>query len=241
MALPSSCARRRDRAYSPSGWATSTGGQQRMHWPHFLAYLTGIVDQALLLRNEYVATEHRMLRNQLTGRVHLTDGERKALAESGRQLGKKALKEGATLVKPDTILAWHRQLVAHKCVGSQKRPSAGRPTSDAELEALWWCAWPKQIAPGGMIVSSERRRTWLHDQRANGGQHPQAPCHSTRSRTLADEHLARGHPHTSGGAGGHRLLHGGGLDVAWTCDLRQPLVYPDQPQRGPCRRADAAA
>jgi putative transposase len=90
----------------------------------------------LLLRNEYLATENRILRNQIKGRVPLCDGERKALAEIGRKLGKKALKEVATLVKPDTILAWHRHLVALKFGGSQKRRSAGRPTLDAELEAL---------------------------------------------------------------------------------------------------------
>ena len=60
-----------------------------MDWKHLLAYITGTVDQALLLRNEYLVTENRMLRNQITGRVRLTDGERKTLAEIGQKLGKK--------------------------------------------------------------------------------------------------------------------------------------------------------
>ena len=54
-----------------------------MDWKMLLAYITGSVDQALLLRNEYVVTENRILRKQLTGRVPLTDGERKTLAEIG--------------------------------------------------------------------------------------------------------------------------------------------------------------
>ena len=61
------------------------------------------------MRNEYLVTENRILRNQITGRVRLTDGERKALAEIGQKLGKKALEAVATIVKPDTVLAWHRQ------------------------------------------------------------------------------------------------------------------------------------
>jgi hypothetical protein len=65
-----------------------------MDWKHLLAYITGTVDQALLLRNEYLVTENCILRNQLTGRVRLTDGERKTLAVIGQKLGKKALEEG---------------------------------------------------------------------------------------------------------------------------------------------------
>ena len=70
-----------------------------------LAYITGSVEEDLLLRNEYLVVENRILCGQLQGRVRLSDGERKTLAAIGKQLGKKALAEVATLVKPDTILA----------------------------------------------------------------------------------------------------------------------------------------
>jgi transposase InsO family protein len=107
-----------------------------MDWTHLLAYITGTVDQALLRRNEYLVTENRILRNQITGRVRLTDRERMTLAAIGQQLGKKALEEVATIVKPDTILAWHRRLVAKKFDGSTQRKAPGRPMIDQELEAL---------------------------------------------------------------------------------------------------------
>src|SRR6266404_1995616 len=92
--------------------------------------------QELLLRNEYLVTENRILRNQITGRMRLTDGERKTLAAIGQKLGKQALKEVATIVKPDTILGWHRKLVAQKFDGSPQRKAPGRPMIDQELEAL---------------------------------------------------------------------------------------------------------
>ena len=98
-----------------------------MDWKHLLAYMTGSVDQEILLRNEYLVVENRILRTQITGRVRLSDGERKTLAEIGIKLGKQALEEIATVVKPDTILAWHRKLIAKKFDGSQKRQSLGRP------------------------------------------------------------------------------------------------------------------
>jgi putative transposase len=103
-----------------------------MDWKTLLAYSTGTVDQELLLRPEYLGTENRILRQQINGRVQLSDGDRKTLAEIGRRLGRKALEEVASIVKPDTILAWHRTLVAQKCDGSQQRKTPGRPIIDQE-------------------------------------------------------------------------------------------------------------
>jgi len=78
-----------------------------MDWKHLLAHITGTVDQELLLRNEYLVTENRILRDQLKGRLRLSNGERKALADLGQKLGKQAMQEVAKIVKPDTILGWH--------------------------------------------------------------------------------------------------------------------------------------
>ena len=71
-----------------------------------LAYITGSVDEELRLRNEYLVTENRILRDQLQGRVRLTDSERVSLAEIGKRLGRKALEEVVQIVRPETILGW---------------------------------------------------------------------------------------------------------------------------------------
>jgi putative transposase len=120
-------------------------------WKHLLAYITGTVDQELLLRNEYLVTENRILCNQLKGRVRLNDGERQALAEIGYRLGKQALQDVATIVKPDTILGWHRTLVAKKFDGSTQRQSPGRPKIDPELEAL-------------VVRMAQANRSWGYDR-----------------------------------------------------------------------------
>src|SRR5713101_7341224 len=122
-----------------------------MDWKHLLAYITGTVDQELLLRNEYLVTENRLLRNQITGRMQLTDGERKTLAEIGQKLGKQALKEIATIVTPDTILGWHRKLVAQKFDGSTQRKALSRPMIDPELEAL-------------IVRMAQENRSWGYDR-----------------------------------------------------------------------------
>jgi putative transposase len=75
-----------------------------MSWTTLLAYITGTVDQELLVRNEYLVTENRILRNQIKGRLRLNEGERKALAEIGQKLSRQALQEVSQIVKPDTIL-----------------------------------------------------------------------------------------------------------------------------------------
>jgi transposase InsO family protein len=122
-----------------------------MDWKTLLAYITGTVDQELLLRNEYLVTENRILRNQIKGCVRLSDGERKSLAEIGYKLGKKALEEVAKIVKPDTILGWHRKLVAQKFDGSQQRKSPGRPTIAKEVEDL-------------VVRMAQDNRSWGYDR-----------------------------------------------------------------------------
>jgi hypothetical protein len=107
-----------------------------MNWKRLLAYITGSVDAELLLRNEYLATENRILRAQLPGRLQLSDSERIGLAEIGRRLSRTALAEVAQIVRPETILAWHRRLVARKFDGSKRRSTPGRPPTALEIEKL---------------------------------------------------------------------------------------------------------
>ncbi|MEE9266316.1 MAG: helix-turn-helix domain-containing protein [Gammaproteobacteria bacterium] len=107
-----------------------------MEWARILAYITGTVDQELLLRNEYLATENRILRAQIKGRLLLSDAEKKTLADIGYRLGRKALEDVANTAKPDTILGWYRRLVARKFDGSKARRYPGRPRIEPELEDL---------------------------------------------------------------------------------------------------------
>jgi putative transposase len=63
----------------------------------------------------YLIEENRILRAQLRGRrLRLTDEDRCRLARRGRRLGRQVLRQVATIATPDTILRWHRQLIARK-------------------------------------------------------------------------------------------------------------------------------
>jgi putative transposase len=105
-------------------------------WIRLLAYVTGGVNQELLLRNEYLAAENRILRAKLPPRLRLSDPERVTLAEIGKRLGRRVLRDVACVAKPDTILAWYRRLVAQKFDGSKQRQYPGRPGVSPEVEAL---------------------------------------------------------------------------------------------------------
>ena len=92
-----------------------------MDWKTLLAYITGSVDQELLLRNEYLVTENRILRNQITGRIRLNDGERKALAvdknfSATRQGWSKGIGGGDTFMK-----------LCASSSGCETRPAKGEP------------------------------------------------------------------------------------------------------------------
>src|SRR5258708_32015089 len=68
-----------------------------MDWARILAFATGMVDQELLARIEYLAAENRILKAQLKGRLQLSDAERPTLRELGHRLSRKALDEVGTV------------------------------------------------------------------------------------------------------------------------------------------------
>ena len=106
-----------------------------MPWKRMLAYVTGEIEESLLLRIEYLLEENRILRNQLQKRIRLTDPERRVLAEKAVALGK-LMADTVSIVKPETILKWHRRLVARKFDGSKFRKRPGRPPIKADIEEL---------------------------------------------------------------------------------------------------------
>ena len=118
-------------------WAV---GMRNKKWVRLLAYVTGSVNQELLLQNEYLAAENRILRAKLPSTLRLSDPERATLAEISKRLGRQALRQVACVAKPDTVLAWYRKLVAQKFDGSKHRQYPGR----LELPPTWrrwWCEW----------------------------------------------------------------------------------------------------
>ena len=77
-----------------------------------LIAVAGWMDQRQLQMIDYLREENRVLREQLGGRrMRLNDDQRRRLAAKAKGLGRKLLAEVATIVTPETLLAWHRKLI----------------------------------------------------------------------------------------------------------------------------------
>jgi len=101
-----------------------------------LIAVAGWMNQHQLQIIDYLREENRVLREQLGGRrVRLNDDQRRRLAARAKGLGRKLQAEVATIVTPETLLAWHRKLIAQKYDGCDKR-GPGRPRTAGEVEVL---------------------------------------------------------------------------------------------------------
>ena len=100
-----------------------------------LAVLTGRLDRQERQAIAYLMEENRVLRRQLgKRRIQFTETDRRRLAVRGYQLGRQVLLQIATIVTPDTILRWHRQLIVRKWTYPNKR--VGRQSVLAEIRRL---------------------------------------------------------------------------------------------------------
>ena len=102
-----------------------------------LSILAGWINDEQQKLIEYLRTENQVLREKLgKKRILLNDDQRRRLAVKGKVLGRKVLDEIGTLFTPDTILRWHRELVARKWDHSDKRRTVGRPATPQDVVDL---------------------------------------------------------------------------------------------------------
>ncbi len=107
-------------------------------WQFLLIGMAGWINRSQQDEIEYLRTENQVLR-EVVGkrRILLNDDQRKRLAVKGKVLGLARLRELAGIVTPETILRWHRRLVARKWDCSDRRqPSPGRPVVEQVIVDL---------------------------------------------------------------------------------------------------------
>ena len=106
-------------------------------WQLLLLILAGWINRHQQDAIEYLLTENQVLREKLgKGRILLNNQQRRRLALKGKALGRKTLDKLATIVTPDTLLRWHRELIARKWDHSCKRHTFGRPRIRQEIVDL---------------------------------------------------------------------------------------------------------
>jgi hypothetical protein len=159
----------------------------------------------------YLIEENRILRGQVRGRIRLTDDERRRLARHVHRLGRRRLGEVATIVTPDTILRWHRQLIARKWTYATRR-RGDRPGVLAEIQRF-------------VVRMAEENPTlhadpWRADERAPSGEpvldrpDPQSARPAARARTA--DVVADISPGALGRDRWRGFLHVGSVDCSST-------------------------
>ena len=125
--------------------------------PLLLATFSGWLNRQQAQVVDYLIEENRVLREQIGNRrLRLTDDQRRRLAAKGKSLGRRLLDKVATIVTPDTLLRWHRQLIAAKWTHVSKR--VGRPGIMKEIRALIVRIATENSSWGYCRIQGERKK-----------------------------------------------------------------------------------
>jgi putative transposase len=116
-----------------------------------IACIAGWLNEHQQRTIDYLVAENRVLREQIgSRRLRFADDQRRRLAVKAKEIGRNALSVIATIVTRETLLAWHRRLIASKYDGSDRR-KPGRPRLEAAVEDL-------------IVRMAQENRTWGYDR-----------------------------------------------------------------------------
>ena len=190
---------------------------------------------------DYLREENRVLKEQLgCRRLRLNDDQRRRLAAKAKRLGRGILAEVASIVTPETLLAWHRKLIAHKYDATAQR-GPGRPRTAGEIEAL-------------VVRMAEENRDWGYRRilgaLSNLGypiargtvanilkQHGIEPAPERKRKTTWKEFLSL----ALGADRSRRLFHHRGLDPQWIAALHGAVLHRAIDPQGRDRRDRACS
>ena len=193
-----------------AGWEGKSKGMSMPLPTYFLMVLfAGWLNRQQHAAIEYLRAENEILKSQLKNRrLRLTDEERR-LAMKGRALGRKLLAECANFVTPETILAWHRKLVARKW--TFRRRTIGRPSISQDVRALIVemasndSNWDIEVSETGSAISGHQvSRATVGSVLREHGIEPAPKRRKGMSWNVLESALAP--------IGGHRLHDRRGLD-----------------------------
>ncbi|MDA1245232.1 MAG: helix-turn-helix domain-containing protein, partial [Proteobacteria bacterium] len=107
-----------------------------MLWAKLLTRLNQNVNEELLRQNELLKAQVLELQQHQQGRIRYTDFFKRRMARLAKGLSNTALEAACLVVRPSTVLRWHRELIAKKFDGSKNRSYPGRPRIGSVIEDL---------------------------------------------------------------------------------------------------------
>jgi len=108
-------------------------------WVTLITCLAYCIDKELYKAIDYLKEQVRVLvehQEKENKRIRLTHSQRMRVAAKAKRLSRKMLERCTELLTPDTIMRWHRKLIAEKYDGSKHREYKGRPTITEEIVNL---------------------------------------------------------------------------------------------------------
>ena len=180
--------------------------------PPLLAYLlmivSGWVQRRQLIVIEYLQAENRLLKARLSGkRIRFTDVERALLARKAKAAGRKALLALDTVVSPDTLMRWHRRLVAQKWDFSKRR-GPGRPGVMREISQLIVRMAQENPGWGYIRIQGALANLKPPGRTRDGIECLEAQRHRASAGTQRAHRMVSLHESALEGLGCERLLHG---------------------------------
>jgi hypothetical protein len=144
--------------------------------PIVLGVLTGWLDRREREAVAYLIEENRLLRHQLPGRrLRLTDDDRRRLAARAYRVGRAVLREIATVATPDTLLRWHRQLIARKWMHARRSGRRGVLVEIRQLVVRMAAenpTWGYTRIQGAVLRQNRRGAVAGHGHDVSGVDHP---------------------------------------------------------------------
>ena len=182
-------------------------------WQLLFVILAGWVNEQQQQVIEYLRTENQVLKEKLgKKRILLSDDQRRRLAVKGKILGRKRLEQIGTLFTPDTILRWHRMLVARKWDYSSQRTKVGRPRVRQEIVELVVRFAKENPTWGYDRIQGALGERWLSHLRSDRRQHSQRARNRTGTRPETTDDMEDVHQVALGRIGRDRLHDDRGLD-----------------------------
>ena len=189
-------------------------------WQFYLVILAGWINRQQQEVIDYLLTENQVVKEKVgTKRILLNDEQRRRLAVKGKILGRKRLEEVGTLFTPNTILRWHRQLVAKKWDHSDQGNRVGRPRiRQVIVDLILRFAKEKPVVgirPNPRCAGQRRPPRLRYD----GRQRAQAARDRTGAESKTGNHVVDVHQITLGSTGCDRLHDRRSLDQRRTGNL----------------------